>query len=108
MKFVNLTPHVIMLETEFGRLELKSSGFARSSMIIEDLEPMGDSVTGRIMRKRVKYGPVEGLPGPEDGTIYIVSRLTKQQIPNRSDCLVPEDPIRDEEGNVIGCRALAD
>jgi hypothetical protein len=107
MKFVNLTPDVIRLETEFGVVRIESSGYARTSIIVEDLDPIDDPLWGYIMRKRIKYGPVEGLPGPENDTIYIVSRLTKQQVSNRSDCLVP-DLIRDEDGNVICCRALAD
>jgi hypothetical protein len=111
MKFVNLTPDVIRLETEFGVIKIESSGYARTSIIVEDLDPIDDPLMGYIMRKRIKHGPVEGLPGPENGTIYIVLRSTKQHISNRSDCLVPEYelfPIRDEDGNVIGCRALAD
>jgi hypothetical protein len=107
MKFVNLTPDVIRLETELGVLRIESSGISRTSIIVEDLDPIYDPLMGYIMRKRIKYGPVEGLPGPENGTIYIVSRLVKQAVPDRTDCLVP-DLIRDEDGNVICCRALAD
>jgi len=53
-----------------------------------------------------KFGEVEGLPVPEDGTIYIVSQLVAQAVPDREDVFFPDDVVRDSLGNIIGCRAL--
>lgn len=53
------------------------------------------------------YGEVEGLPEPEAGTIYVVSALTAQAVPERVDVYITDDAVRDDAGRVIGCRGLA-
>lgn len=40
---------------------------------------------------------------PHPYTIYIVSRIVKQSVPERDDVVVPDDLIRDDDGNIIGC-----
>lgn len=55
---------------------------------------------------KTKFGEVEGFPAPEEGTIYIVSNLVAQAVPDRKDVFFPDDVVRDENGNIIGCRAL--
>jgi hypothetical protein len=54
-----------------------------------------------------EYGDVEGLPAPELGTYFVVSRLVLQACPNRHDLLAPGDLVRDSNGNVIGCKGLS-
>lgn len=48
----------------------------------------------------------EGLPDYSLGTFYVVSQLVKNALPNRSDLLVPAEVVRDNNGNIIGCKSL--
>ena len=46
------------------------------------------------------------VPPAESGIYYIVSQLVKNAMPERPDFLVPKDVVRDNDGNIIGCRKL--
>lgn len=43
--------------------------------------------------------------GIED-TYYLVSQLVKSALPSRKDLLAPDEVVRDEKGNIIGCRSF--
>ena len=64
----------------------------------------------KIPINKVYYGEIEGLPDFKEGTFYVVSRVVADaaKIIGRYDCLVPDEFVRDSEGNIIGCRALAE
>ena len=53
------------------------------------------------------YGDPGSLPGPVDGVWHVVSQLVVNAMPDREDLLFPVDLVRDAEGNIMGCRALA-
>lgn len=53
-----------------------------------------------------EYGEVEGLPEPEDGTIYVVSSLVAQSFRERDDVFIPNESVRDEDGHIVGCKSL--
>lgn len=46
------------------------------------------------------------LPDPVPGTVHIVARVVAAQAPERDDLVWPDDLIRDDQGRVVGCRAL--
>ncbi len=52
------------------------------------------------------FGEPIGLPKQADGTYYIVSQMVKSACPERDDLLVPADVVRDDNGNIIGCRGF--
>jgi hypothetical protein len=52
-------------------------------------------------------GQVVDLPEPQDDTLYIVSRAVAEAARDRDDLVVPDNVIRDDQGRVIACRALA-
>ncbi len=128
-KLVNLTPHQINFITsyniEIGQDELGTPEYVTEERI-HSIEPSGTVARCRVERQNVdsfiledigdwditipitktRFGEVEGLPAPEKGTIYIVSNLVAQAVPEREDVFFPDDVVRDENGNVIGCRAL--
>jgi len=56
---------------------------------------------------RTQFGAVEGLPDPQPDTIYIVSSVVAQAVPERDDVFIVDDAVRDEQGRIIGARALA-
>ena len=127
-KLVNLTPHqinfVLPCHIEAGEDELGTPVYVTEEKIYS-LAPSGTIARCRVERKEIdsiiaeiddwgitipitsaKFGEVEGLPEPEDGTVYIVSNLVAQAVPHRDDVFFPDDVVRDENGNIIGCRAL--
>ena len=104
IKMVNLTPHAITFvnaEGNVARTVTPSGSLARvSCKTVTVGEIAGIPVTETV------YGEVEGLPSPQENTIYIVSALVAQRCTGRTDVFVPSEQIRDDQGRVIGCRSL--
>ena len=127
-KIINLTPHqinfVLPYNIEIGQDEMgipqyvteersyslpPSGTVARCNVDREKKEKIIDEIDGweiTIPVTKTRFGEVEGLPEPQEGIIYIVSNLVAQAVPDREDVFFPDDLVRDENGNVIGCRAL--
>jgi hypothetical protein len=104
MQIVNLTPHTVTIR---GLRFPPSGTIARCVEVIEDrgyISVGGFSVP--IIAKR--FGQVEGLPDPEPGVLYITSALTAQVAwaAGRTDVACPGDPVRDDEGRIVGAKAL--
>lgn len=98
---VNLTPHTVN-EVETNSKFQPSGKVARvSTQYIQQ----GD-VDG-IPLFVVKYGEVEGLPEPEEGTMYVVSSLVLEAMRGvRTDLIAPGELVRDEQGQPIGCKGF--
>jgi hypothetical protein len=128
MRLVNLTPHIVSIETPEGRLMLPSEGLARVSMTTTPDSPVvvenyvGDEKAHQegydfdlhtvFFNRPIVYGAVEGLPGPVEGVLYIVSMKTAETLImqgiSRPDVVSPDsDPtaIR-ENGQIVAVRAL--
>jgi hypothetical protein len=112
MKLVNLTPHPVTLITKGGPVEVPPSGtVARAKETRELVGPLGDEDLA-IPLYRISYGEPEGLPEIEQDTFYVVSSLAAQSIKSHlphiaERFVVVTDPVRDENGRIIGARALA-
>lgn len=104
VNLINLTPHTVNIVTSTGEpvVTLPSEGLVRCSQI--DV-PTG-TVAG-ITITSTTYGEVEGLPEPAPNTYYIVSRLVLTACPDRTDLLVPNQVVRNEHGQIVGCQSLA-
>lgn len=76
MEFINLTPHIIVLND--GR-EFPSAGIAR---VANSFTEIVDDIC------HVEYGEVEGLPEPKTNTMYIVSQMVLNAS-NRTDLVAP-------------------
>ena len=104
MNIINLTPHSINFVSADGQpvLTVPSSGtLARvSSRTITTGSVAGIPVT------ETEFGSVEGLPEPQDGTVYIVSAIVAQRCKGRNDVFIPNESVRDEKGRIIGCKSL--
>ena len=101
---VNLTPHPINLFT---------NGTLVSTILPEDV-PARCSQSQELVETwmlihitRQRFGKVENLPEPKEGTRYVVSRLVAEACPERTDLLIPGPCVRDENGRVIGCEGLS-
>ena len=98
MKFINLTPHKIVIKTENKTLEVEPSGNAR----VATIEEVVGNVDGIPVVKRT-FGEVEGLPEPEDGIAYIVSAMVLGAVKGRDDVFAPDtgkSAIRNERGQI--------
>lgn len=104
MKFINLTPHDVVLVSNDGDTKtIKASGdIARAGTN----DKLIDTIDG-IDIYRTEYGSVNGLPSKKEGVGYIVSGLVRAALPNRKDLFSPTQLIRNNSGHVIGARGLS-
>lgn len=116
MKFVNLTPHEIVLKIKLdndgnavdGELRLPSNGNCRVAVKEKSAYNMElDRFVIPVVTN--EYGDIEGLPHKEEGTIYIVSLIvlnalkTKGRLGHRPDVVAPDTgktAIR-EDGKIV-------
>ena len=109
MRLVNLTPHPITLIAPTGeRLTVPPSGVV--ARVAERMESLGEVMVDGVSLPLVKrsFGELEGLPEPEPGVLYVVSALVAEAAwrTGRADVVGLADFVRDEQGRVVGARAL--
>jgi hypothetical protein len=105
VKIVNCTPHTINIKREDDSfLKVPPSGtIAR----VSSKQSIAERLNGFVVYN-TKFGEVENLPDPEEGTIYLVSRVLLTSLNgSRSDCFSPGNLLRDEKGQPIGCQGLS-
>lgn len=103
MKLINLTPHPIVLIGDSMTAEIKPSGLARCKVTTEKVS----EINGFPVNKN-SYSQVIGLPKPEKDTVYIVSALVAKAVNGkRDDCIVVDQTVRNEQGQIIGCKGFA-
>lgn len=101
---VNCTPHAITLFPENGDAFVieKSGLIARLSQTTKVVgEINGVNIT------ETQFGENVDLPAPKEGVFIIVSRIVLAANPDRKDLLVPNELVRDENGQILGCKSLA-
>jgi len=102
---VNKTPHAVNIINEDNKLvrtyEKGDSQIRLAVKIVQDEQLVDGTPTSRT-----NFGEPEGLPDFQEGTFYIVSQLVKSALPERTDLLVPAEVVRDEKGNIVGCKSL--
>lgn len=104
---INLTPHAVNLLKDDGAVQtFESAGVARAS---QQMIEAGEIEGVRIVR--TTFGAPVNLPDPQEGTFYIVSAITVSSARANgrtvSDLLYTADAVRDEQGRIVGCRALS-
>jgi hypothetical protein len=108
MMLVNLTPHAINICRGDAQITVPPSGVvarvATTRQVVETITLDGMELPVH----KVVFGQVEGLPEPQDDTYFIVSSIVAQAVASsRNDIVVVDDAIRDQDGRIIGARALA-
>ncbi len=100
----NFTPHDIHVVNEKNEIikTYQSEGLIRLKATTVSAGLTVDDV--RI--SKTVFGEPEGLPEYELGTFYIVSQLVKNALKEREDLLVPAEVVRDEKGQITGCKSL--
>ena len=102
MKFVNLTPHDVVVIVD-GKTTVfpKTEAIARCEVIRQKF-----SIIDGIPIYATRLGNAIGLPPMEEGKLFIVSALVKDREYNRQDLVSPGNLIRNEAGFVIGCEGF--
>ena len=103
MKIINLTPHdIVFVNEENGETEVfKASGdVARVEQFLFNIPG------SRYNLKSMVKGYVVDLPEEDKNTVYIVSSMVREELPDRDDLWSPTSFIRDEEGKILGCTAF--
>lgn len=114
VKIFNYTPHAVTVFDYDGNdlFTYAPSGLARATQTAETVDYI-DVGTGLVPVKKMTFGAVEGLPEiAEPDTYFIVSAITAQAAkatnhPLRDRLLVVADPVRNEDGQIIGCRSFS-
>jgi len=108
MKFINLTPHDVVVilpdtdtETNRRRTFHRDGTVARVSQRTQLVE----TVDG-VDVSAVRFEGVIGLPKSVDGVRFIVSAMVKSAAGDRTDLVSPGEQVRDDNGNVIGCKGF--
>lgn len=101
--FVNLTPHTINIVTSEGTLAFAPSGTVAR---VQAENQFVGYCENQVALYRTKFGEVINLPDPDDNIIFLVSALVRTAASERPDIASPGDLVRDDAGNVIGCKGL--
>ena len=118
----NLTPHVvIILDPACAEYNPRTRSFdLKGDLIVSrKIEPEQvalprvsstevemDPVDG-VPVVQVQFGEVENLPDAQDGVFLVVSAITANAARDRQDLLIPARMVRDAQGKILGCLALA-
>lgn len=125
-RLVNLTPHEIVLRaSELPDPSASPGGEGHVAPTVIRLPPAGrlarvddddarrgqdrlatDDASVAVTRLR-RSARLTGLPKPEHGTRYVVSRLTALAARDRDDLVFPFEEERDEAGRITGASGLA-
>ena len=105
---VNLTPHPVTLCLDGGDVTLPSVGVARCQVGRERARILTPSNLSSepVPVNATTFGQVTGLPEYTPCLAYIVSRVIAEALPARRDLYCVDDTVRDDQGRVIGARAL--
>lgn len=107
-KILNYTLHDISIITPKGVVVIPRHGTARCSTTRKLLCYIScDDI--KIPINETIFGDISGLPEPEENTIIIVSAITANVMRERGreDVYTVDEPVRDGNGKILGCRALS-
>lgn len=109
MQLINLTPHPLTIIGKDGTVLVNQAPDGPMARCAEDRRDVGTVTAGghSIPLRQVGFGRVTGLPAPRQGVLYVVSRATAEAATGRDDVVYPDEQVRDSDGRIIGCRALA-
>lgn len=109
-KLVNLTPHNIVVFNEKTEEEVTIQPSGIVARVSTKNVPYDEVYGYGITIYRQEFGEIEGLPEPEDGTVYIVSTIVRQAAKEqgRQDVISPDTSpngvIRNEKGEIVAVK----
>ena len=102
---INLTPHAIDIVDDNGNPFVSIPASGQIARVSTQTVRTGESFNG-IPVSRTTHGEVENLPDRQENTIYIVSLAVALEVPEREDVFIPNESIRNDKGQVSGCKSL--
>ena len=109
MNIINLTPHALNLMPAgpIGPVVTIPPSGQVARCAVDRVQVGTVTIDGiSVPVNQTRFGEVSGLPDPQPNTIYVVSVIVAQAVPDRWDVFIPDDAVRDDQGRVIGARAL--
>ncbi|MFA5353101.1 MAG: hypothetical protein WC291_02630 [Thermodesulfovibrionales bacterium] len=112
MKLMNLTPHAIVISLGDERFTVAPSGQVARVSSTPGATKSVDFGFGLVpVAESPTWGVVEGLPGPVEGTGYLVSGLVLSRCVGRADVFGPgtspnDNAIRDDAGRIAAVTRL--
>lgn len=120
-RYVNTTPHAINILAGSGinqgqeDITIPSSNVSirvKSESEVECLTIVEHLMVEIRKRKFTSVTYLEDgvempLPKQQEGVLYIVSRITAEALPDRSDLLMVDGTVRDDDGRIIGCTGFS-
>lgn len=101
---INLTPHAVTLVTATSTVTFPPSGKVARCAVTRTALP------GDLPLFKATYWEVTGIPAtqPEGqpDTLYIVSAIARSALPHNPTLISPADLVRDEAGQIVGCRSF--
>ena len=102
---INLTPYeVVIVKGEYNTQFVTIEPSETVATISYETTTLGEFEGIPTIEK--EYGEVEGLLEPKDDTIYIVSPIVAQRVPERKDVFILGASVKDDMGRIIGCKNL--
>jgi len=108
----NFTPHqvrivdaegnVLATFPSLGTLRVKSNQKLVGHATYNDQEEMQG-----IPVFATEFGGIDNLPPKQKDTVYIVSRIVKNACSDRHDFVVPNELVRNQDGQIIGCQSFS-
>lgn len=95
MKFVNLTPHEVVVDVDGQRLSLASQGNCRVA-VKQILESTLEVDNLRIPFYNNEYGKIEGLPDYQTDIIYVVSLMVINAL--KAEGVIRHDIVSPDSG----------
>jgi len=102
---INKTPHAVNIVGPNGQV-VRTYEKSDSQIRLAVITIRGNNLPDGTPTSKTEFGDPEGLPDFEQGTFYIVSQMVQTALPERKDLLVPAEIVRDEKGNIVGCKSL--
>ena len=105
MEILNLTPHPVNIINGEGVMTATFPVAGPAPRLAELVESL-PAVDGLPVNKVSYSEEITNLPAPHKGVLLIVSRITAAAVTGREDILFPHGEVRDENGRILGVRAL--
>src|SRR6056297_3415854 len=103
-KIINKTPHNVKIMSKRGNV-IKTFPRSQSPIRLKsETKRVGEIGEIPLSRTTMEGGD---LPPEKEGRYYIVSRAVQSAYPDRTDLLIPNETVRDDEGRIVGCQSLA-
>jgi hypothetical protein len=102
---INMTPHDVNIINNEGTIIKIYPSSGKTIRLSSETIKTGFLDDGTPLTI-TKFGEPTELPKYQPNTYFIVSQIVKNALTSRNDLLVPAEVVRDDKGNIIGCKSL--